>query len=39
MKLGTRGSTENNLVRENYIRISLGFSINDNSWFYKKVFE
>jgi len=38
-KLGTRGSTENNLVRENYIRVSLGFSINDNSWFYKKVFE
>lgn len=38
-KLGTRGSSDNNLVRENYIRISLGFSINDNSWFYKKVFE
>lgn len=38
-KLGTRGSSENNLVRENYFRISLGFSINDNSWFYKKVFE
>jgi len=38
-KLGTRGSTENSLVRENYIRVSLGFSINDNSWFYKKVFE
>ncbi|KEO73164.1 hypothetical protein [Anditalea andensis] len=38
-KLGTRGSADNNLVRENYIRVSLGFSINDNSWFYKKVFE
>lgn len=38
-KLGTRGSAENSLVRENYFRVSLGFSINDNSWFYKKVFE
>jgi hypothetical protein len=39
MKLGTRGTTEKGLVRENYFKVSLGFSINDNSWFYKKVFE
>ncbi|WP_143959397.1 hypothetical protein [Litoribacter populi] len=39
MKLGTRGTTDNGLVQENYFKVSLGFSINDNSWFYKKVFE
>ncbi|MEX2591633.1 MAG: hypothetical protein WD426_02580 [Anditalea sp.] len=39
MKLGTRGSTDNGLVRENYFKISLGISINDNTWFYKRVFE
>lgn len=39
LKLGTRGSTDNGLVRENYFKISLGVSINDNSWFYKRVFE
>jgi hypothetical protein len=39
MKLGTRGSTDNGLVRENYFKVSLGISINDNTWFYKRVFE
>ncbi|WP_194775983.1 hypothetical protein [Pararhodonellum marinum] len=39
VKLGTRGTRENGLVREDYFRISLGFSINDNTWFYKRVFE
>lgn len=39
MKFGTRGSTDNGLVRENYFKISLGISINDNTWFYKRVFE
>src|SRR5690606_8738787 len=38
-KYGTRGSGANGLVRENYFKISLGISINDNSWFYKRVFE
>ncbi|HLT07395.1 MAG TPA: hypothetical protein VK014_07690 [Cyclobacteriaceae bacterium] len=38
-KYGTRGSVANGLVRENYFKISLGISINDNSWFYKRVFE
>lgn len=39
LKYGTRGSAENGLVRENYFKISLGISINDNTWFYKRVFE
>lgn len=39
LKYGTRGSTANGLVRENYFKISLGISINDNTWFYKRVFE
>lgn len=39
LKYGTRGSTANGLVKENYFKISLGISINDNSWFYKRVFE
>ncbi|SHM60805.1 Long-chain fatty acid transport protein [Cyclobacterium lianum] len=39
VKLGTRGTVNDGLVRENYIKVSLGISINDNSWFYKKVFE
>lgn len=26
-------------IRENYFRISLGFTLNDNSWFYKRKFE
>ncbi len=39
MKVGTRGTVDNGLIRENYIKVSFGISINDNSWFYKKVFE
>lgn len=39
LKYGTRGSTANGLVKENYFKISLGISINDNTWFYKRVFE
>jgi len=39
VKLGTRGTVENGLIRENYVKVSFGISINDNSWFYKKVFE
>lgn len=39
VKVGTRGTIDNGLVRENYFKVSLGVSINDNSWFYKKVFE
>lgn len=39
VKVGTRGTVSDGLVRENYFKVSLGISINDNSWFYKKVFE
>lgn len=39
VKFGQRGTTDSGLVRENYFKVSMGFSINDNSWFYKKVFE
>jgi len=39
LKVGTRGTIENGLIRENYVKVSFGISINDNSWFYKKVFE
>ena len=39
MKVGQRGTTNNGLIRENYISFTLGLSLNDNSWFYKRVFE
>ncbi|MCH7414040.1 hypothetical protein MM213_11115 [Belliella sp. R4-6] len=39
VKVGTRGSTANGLIRENYVNFSLGFSLNDNTWFYKRSFE
>jgi hypothetical protein len=39
VKLGTRGTTINGLIRENYVSFSLGFSLNDNTWFYKRVFD
>lgn len=38
-KAGRRGTLDNGLIRENYINFTLGFSLNDNSWFYKRVFE
>jgi hypothetical protein len=39
MKVGRRGTVDNGLIREAYVNFSLGFSLNDNSWFYKRVFE
>lgn len=39
MKVGQRGTTENGLIRENYVNFTFGLSLNDNSWFYKRVFE
>ncbi|MDN3668984.1 hypothetical protein QWY93_06560 [Echinicola jeungdonensis] len=39
VKVGRRGNTEEGHIRENYLKVSMGFSINDNSWFYQKVFE
>ena len=38
-KAGRRGTLDNGLIRENYVSFTLGFSLNDNSWFYKRVFE
>ncbi|MDR7128676.1 hypothetical protein J2X69_001008 [Algoriphagus sp. 4150] len=39
VKVGQRGTTDNGLIRENYVNFTLGLSLNDNSWFYKRVFE
>ena len=39
MRVGRRGTVDNGLIREAYVNFSLGFSLNDNSWFYKRVFE
>ena len=33
--LGKRGTTDNNLVQENFIRMQAGFSLN-NKWFIKR---
>lgn len=38
-KVGQRGTLDQGLIRENYVNFTLGFSLNDNSWFYKRVFE
>ncbi|MBA4300009.1 hypothetical protein SAMN03080617_00068 [Algoriphagus alkaliphilus] len=38
-KVGQRGTLDAGLIRENYVNFTLGFSLNDNSWFYKRVFE
>jgi hypothetical protein len=38
-KAGRRGSLDNGLIRESYVSFTLGFSLNDNSWFYKRVYE
>jgi hypothetical protein len=39
VKVGRRGTVENGLIQEGYVNFSLGLSLNDNSWFYKRVFE
>jgi hypothetical protein len=39
VKVGRRGTVDNGLIREGYVNFSLGLSLNDNSWFYKRVFE
>lgn len=39
LKVGQRGTLDLGLIRENYVNFTLGFSLNDNSWFYKRVFE
>lgn len=39
VKFGSRGTLNNNLIKEDYFGLTLGFSLNDNTWFYKRVFE
>ncbi|WP_425636570.1 hypothetical protein ACPUEN_14260 [Algoriphagus yeomjeoni] len=39
VKVGQRGTTDNGLIRENYVNVTLGLSLNDNSWFFKRVFD
>ena len=39
LKVGQRGTLDAGLIRENYVNFTIGFSLNDNSWFYKRVFE
>jgi hypothetical protein len=39
VKFGSRGTLNNGLIKEEYFGVTLGFSLNDNSWFYKRVFE
>ena len=39
VKFGRRGTTENGLLKENFVGFNLGFSLNDNTWFYKRVFD
>lgn len=38
-KAGQRGTLDRGLIRENYVNFTLGFSLNDNSWFYKRTYE
>jgi|ERR1051325_9673076 hypothetical protein len=37
-ELGQRGTIENNLIRENYVRVVLGFSINEK-WFIQRKYD
>ena len=39
VKVGRRGTLDNGLIREGYVNFTFGLSLNDNSWFYKRVFE
>lgn len=39
IRLGQRGTTTNGLIRETYAGFSMGFSLNDNTWFYKRVYD
>jgi len=38
IELGTRGTTEKGLIKENYLRATVGFTINDR-WFVKPKFD
>ncbi len=38
-KVGQRGTTDNNLIKENYFRAFLGVTVNDNKWFIRRKFD
>ena len=38
-KVGQRGTTDNNLIRETYFKANLGITINDNKWFIRRKFD
>jgi hypothetical protein len=38
-KVGERGTTENNLIKERYFRAYLGLTVNDNKWFIRRKFD
>jgi hypothetical protein len=39
VELGQRGTKENNLIQEQFVRILIGFTLNDNSWFRKRKYD
>jgi hypothetical protein len=39
VELGQRGTAENNLIQEQFARILIGFTLNDNSWFRKRRYD
>ncbi|MGI8892934.1 MAG: hypothetical protein ACR2GN_05680 [Bacteroidia bacterium] len=39
VELGQRGTKENNLIQEQFARILIGFTLNDNSWFRKRRYD
>ena len=39
LELGQRGTKDNNLIQEQFARILLGFTLNDNSWFRKRKYD
>jgi hypothetical protein len=38
VQVGKVGNIRDNIVAENYVKISLGFNLNDNSWIFKSKF-
>lgn len=38
-KVGRRGTTDNDLIKENYFRAYLGITVNDNRWFIRRKFD
>ncbi len=38
-EIGQRGTTDNNLIQENYFKAFLGITVNDNKWFIRRKFD